>query len=59
MKIKGKSWQTIWLVNDTHVEVIDQTHLPHKLITKKLIDINDFFWAIKNMGILKFLQENG
>ena len=51
MKIKGKSWQTIWLVNDTHVEVIDQTHLPHKLITKKLIDINDFFWAIKNMVV--------
>ena len=51
MKIKGKSWQTIWLVDDTHVEVIDQTNLPHKFITKKLLEVNDFFWAIKNMVV--------
>ena len=51
MKIKGKSWQTIWLVNDTHVEVIDQTHLPHKFIIKKLLEVDDFFWAIKNMVV--------
>ncbi len=51
MEIQGKSWQTIWLVNDTHVEVIDQTQLPHKFKIKKLIDVQDFFWAIKNMVV--------
>ena len=49
MKINGKNWKTIWMTNDSEIEVIDQTLLPHKFKIKKFTNIEDAYLGIKNM----------
>ena len=39
MKIEGKSYKTIWFV-DNLVKIIDQTKLPHKFVIKDLFIIH-------------------
>ena len=42
MKIKGKDYRTIWLAEDGwSVEIIDQTRLPHELVTLRLKSAED------------------
>src|SRR5262252_9472392 len=50
MKIKGKSYRTIWpTADDTAVEVIDQTELPHRFETLRISSLQDAAQAIRAM----------
>ena len=52
MNIKGKAWRTIWLAADGwSVEIIDQTRLPHELVTASLKTTEDVARAIKTMQV--------
>ncbi len=50
MKIKGKSYKTIWFKNNL-VKIIDQTKLPHQFIIKDLKTVKDAINAIKTMEV--------
>ncbi len=50
MKIKGKSWRSIWIDEATSsVVVIDQTKLPYHFETKVLTNYKEVAYAIKAM----------
>src|SRR5271167_1582133 len=52
MKVDGKSMRTIWLEPDGwSVGVIDQTALPHRLVTARLKTLQDAAHAIRAMVI--------
>jgi len=52
MKVDGKSMRTIWLEPDGwSVGVIDQTALPHRLITARLTTLDEVAHAIRAMLI--------
>ncbi len=52
MKINGKSWRTIWLENGGEsIGVIDQTQLPHSLLTKSFKDYKEVACAISSMVV--------
>ena len=50
MKIEGKSYKTIWFINNL-VKIIDQTKLPHQFVIKDLKTVNDAIIAIKTMQV--------
>jgi len=50
MKIKGRSYRTIWF-DDNIVKIIDQTKLPHQFIIKDLKTSKDAINAIKTMEV--------
>ena len=50
MKIEGKSYKTIWFI-DNLVKIIDQTKLPHKFVIKDLKNVKDAINAIKTMEV--------
>ena len=47
MKIKDKSYRTIWFENDL-VKIIDQTKLPHQFIIKELKTVHEAINATTN-----------
>jgi methylthioribose-1-phosphate isomerase len=52
MNIGGKPYRTIWLAADgASVEIIDQTKLPHALVTVTLKTLEDAARAIKTMQV--------
>ena len=52
MKVDGKSMRTIWLEPDGwSVGVIDQTALPHRLVTARLTTLTEAAHAIRAMVI--------
>jgi methylthioribose-1-phosphate isomerase len=52
MKIKGKDYRSIWLAADGwSVEIIDQTRLPHELVTLALKSADDAARAILTMQV--------
>ena len=52
MKVDGKPMRTIWLEPDGwSVGVIDQTALPHRLITTRLTSLDEAAQAIRSMVI--------
>ena len=52
MKVDGKPMRTIWLEPDGwSVGVIDQTALPHRLVTARLTTLSDAAHAIRHMVI--------
>ncbi len=52
MKVGGKSMRTIWLEPDGwSVGVIDQTALPHRLVTLRLTTLNEAAHAIRAMVV--------
>src|SRR5277367_4017857 len=52
MKVDGKSMRTIWLEPDGRsVGVIDQTALPHRLVTARLTTLEEVAHAIRAMVI--------
>jgi methylthioribose-1-phosphate isomerase len=52
MKVGGKSMRTIWLEPDGwSVGVIDQTALPHRLVTSRLTTLQEAAYAIRAMVI--------
>ncbi len=50
MKIEGKSYKTIWFINNL-VKIIDQTKLPHQFVIKDLKTVKDAINAIKTMQV--------
>ena len=52
MKINGTAYRTIWLNDDGwSVEIIDQTKLPHELVTARLATMEDAAVAIRSMQV--------
>ncbi len=52
MNIKGRHYRTIWVRSDGwSVEIIDQTQLPHKLVTMPLTSCAQAAHAIKSMQV--------
>ena len=52
MKINGTAYRTIWLNDDGwSVEIIDQTKLPHELVTARLATMEDAAVAIRTMQV--------
>jgi methylthioribose-1-phosphate isomerase len=52
MKINGRAYRTIWLGADGwSVEIIDQTRLPHELLTVRLTTSVEAAHAIKSMQV--------
>ncbi len=52
MNINGRPHRTIWLAADgVTVEVIDQTRLPHEIVTKALTNLADAADAIRSMVV--------
>ena len=51
MKINNASYRTIWEKNLTTIQIIDQRHLPHKLIIEDLKTTTDFANAIREMHV--------
>lgn len=53
MKIKGKSYQTIWLHpnNSSIVQIIDQRWLPHQFVIEDISTCQDMGIAIKDMHL--------
>ncbi len=52
MKINGKPYRTIWLADDGwSVEIIDQTKLPHMLVTARLTTVDEVARAILTMQV--------
>ena len=50
MRIKGKSYKTIWFENNL-IKIIDQTKLPHQFIIKDLKTVKEAINAIKTMEV--------
>ena len=50
MKIDGKEMRTIWVEGDS-VAIIDQTQLPHRFATARLLNLDDAVCAIKTMQV--------
>ena len=52
MKVNGKHYRTIWPTADnTAVEIIDQTRLPHEFVTVRLNTMRDAERAIRDMQV--------
>jgi methylthioribose-1-phosphate isomerase len=52
MKINGKPYRSIWLnENGWSADIIDQTRLPHELIFKSLVNVQDAAEAIRAMRV--------
>ena len=52
MKVGGRHWRTIWLADDGRaVEIIDQTELPHRFVTRRLETLDDAAEAIRAMRV--------
>jgi methylthioribose-1-phosphate isomerase len=51
MKVDGRPWRTIWLEDDGAVGIIDQTRLPHELVTARLETPDDAVRAIRTMQV--------
>lgn len=53
MLINNKHFRTIWLKegNEKIIQIIDQQHLPHKLVIEDLASLDDFVTAIKDMQV--------
>ena len=50
MKVDGAHTRTIWLNGDDRsIEVIDQTRLPHRFVTLRLVSVEDAARAITGM----------
>ena len=47
----SNKFRTIWITEDSYVEVIDQRKLPHNLVNVKLTTYKDAEVAIKNMTV--------
>ncbi|MGB9386720.1 MAG: S-methyl-5-thioribose-1-phosphate isomerase, partial [Pseudolabrys sp.] len=52
MKIDGRQMRTIWVESDgASVGIIDQTELPHRFVTERLVTVDDIARAIRTMQV--------
>lgn len=52
MKVNGKPYRSIWLNSDeTRVDIIDQTRLPHEFVVHTLASLDDAAEAIRTMRV--------
>lgn len=51
MKINNQDYRTIWEKSEAIIQVIDQRHLPHRLVIEDLKETADFANAIREMHV--------
>ena len=52
MKIDGRQMRSIWVESDgASVGIIDQTELPHRFVTARLVSVDDTARAITTMQV--------
>ena len=52
MKIDGRQMRSIWVESDgASVGIIDQTELPHRFVTARLVSVDDTARAIRTMQV--------
>ncbi len=51
MLVDGISRRTIWEAPDGAVEIIDQTRLPHEVVVRRLLTLDDAYRAIADMQV--------
>lgn len=51
MKINEKDYRTIWLQDESTIEIIDQRTLPHQLTIEQLTSLDEFATAIREMHV--------
>lgn len=51
MKIGQKNYTTIWELDESVIQIIDQRSLPHKFIIEDLLSTSDFEVAIREMHV--------
>jgi methylthioribose-1-phosphate isomerase len=51
MKINGKDYRTIWEKDENTIQIIDQRHLPHRLVIEDLTTTEQFAEAIREMHV--------
>lgn len=51
MKINEKDYRTIWLRDESTIEIIDQRTLPHQLTIEQLTSLDEFAAAIREMHV--------
>ncbi len=52
MNVDGRPWRTIWVADDGRaIEIIDQTELPHRFVTRRLESLDDAAEAIRAMRV--------
>ena len=52
MKVGDRQYRTIWVAGDGRtIEIIDQTELPHKFVTRRLTTLEDAAEAIREMRV--------
>jgi len=51
MKVDGRPMRSIWPIDESTVEVIDQTRLPHEFATRSLGSLADAVQAIRTMVV--------
>ena len=52
MKIDDRQMRSIWVESDgTSIGIIDQTELPHRFVTKRLVTVDDTARAIRTMQV--------
>jgi methylthioribose-1-phosphate isomerase len=49
--IGGRPMRTLWRAGDGSIEIIDQTRLPHHVVTARLRSLDDFVGAIADMRV--------
>jgi methylthioribose-1-phosphate isomerase len=51
MRIDGTWYRTIWLENETTVQIIDQRQLPHEFVVESITSTEDMAVVIKDMHV--------
>lgn len=51
MRVDSKWYRTIWLHDDTTVQIIDQRQLPHEFVVEDIKTVQDMAVAIKDMHL--------
>lgn len=51
MRVDGKSYRTIWLLDDGTVQIIDQRFLPHEFVIEDIANVEAMATAIKDMHV--------
>ena len=51
MKVNNQPYRTIWSTEPTHVQIIDQRHLPHRFVIETLTTLEETARAIQEMHV--------
>lgn len=51
MNVDGKAYRTIWLADESTIQIIDQRHLPHHFIIEDIKSVEQMAIAIREMHV--------